>query len=300
MSQLDLPRDGLGTRTPQIARSHDLRQAALLRARYRFARGQPRRAVDDLLALVRFARHLEPGGTLVGTLAGYAIERDAIRLLAANMWVLSPEPDVLTFTRAEWEKLPPTRPMVDALREERDGLVGMLSYHSRLDPSDIPDDELGTPIGFIPTFGFILGQETFEQSVATLGRTVRKHYDRMIQIAALPPHQVPAAEKAFHDNWNKDTANDDLIAVAVTRMLLPAGGRLRHTECEMQARRAMLRAALAVAAEGRDKLKAHPDPFGTGPFALRPVDGGYELKSDLGKVIDRPVTLPVRTTRPKP
>ena len=84
-----------------------------------------------------------------------------------------------------------------------------------------------------------------------------------------------------------------------TGLMLPAVGKLRFTEAETQARRAMLRAALAVAAGGPGRLKDHPDPFGTGPFATRPVDGGYELKSALGEAIGRPVVLTVRTARPE-
>jgi len=297
-SQLDLPRDGIGTRCPQGARAHDLRYAALLRARYRFANGQSRRAVDDLFALLHFARHLDVGSSLVGVLAGYAIERDVIRVLAAHMWVLAADADLLTATKMRWTKLPPARPMVDALREERDGFLGMIRHHAGLDPKNQPDDEIGTVIGFIPTLGFLLGTETFPQSVATLCGTVERHCERLILATAVSPEKIAAAENAFCANWDKDTADDDRIAAVLAKALLPAAGKLRRTEAEMQTRRAMLRAALAVADGGGEKLKANPDPFGDTPFETRPVEGGYEMTSALGKVLEKPLVLVVRTATP--
>ncbi len=298
-SQFDLLRDGIGTRCPQVARAHDLRHAALLRARYRFANGQARRAVDDLYALLHFARHLDVGSSLVGVLVGYAIERDVIRVLAAHVWALAADADLLSATKGKWDKLPPARPMVDALRDERDSFLGMIRHHAGLDPKDQPDDEIGTTIGFIPTLGFILGTETFPESVATLCGTVERHYERLIRSTAVPPEKTAAAEKAFYANWDMDTAGDDLIAAIFAKSVLPQAGKLRWTEAEMQTRRAMLRAALAVAAGGGEKLKANPDPFGDTPFETRPVEGGYEMESGLGKVIGKPVVLVIRRSKPE-
>jgi hypothetical protein len=298
-SQFDLPRDGVGTRIPHVSRSYELRHATLLRARYRFANGQPRRALDDLFALVRFARHLETGSTLVGVLTAYAIERDVIRVLATHMWLLSAEPELLTAAKTEWDKLPPARPMVDALRDERDGMVKMLRHGATVDRENPPDDELSHPVGFIPTLAYILGEETYAQAVATVTGTVGKHYDRLIQATSVQPDKIVAAEKAFFANWDKDTENDDPISVGVAKLLLPGAGKLRLTEAELQTRRAMLRTAFAIAAEGADKLKTHTDPFENAVFETRPVEGGYELKSALGKHLDKPLTLTVRTSRPK-
>jgi hypothetical protein len=294
-SQFDHPLDGVGTRCPQVAAAHDVRRAALLRARYRFAHGPPRRALDDLIALVRFARHLETGSTLAGVLVASAIERDVIRVLAANLWALNTEPGLLAAAKAEWDKLPPPRPVTEALADERTALVESIRHQAGVDPDDEPG---GT--GFIPTLGFILGDETFEEAVATLTGTVDRHHARLgRQITAAGPAEVAAVEKAFTDGWKRDTQDDDPIAVAVAEMLLPAAGKLRMAEFEIAARRALLRAALAVSADGADALKKHHDPFGDGPLTHDPVDGGYELRSALSKWLDKPVTLTVRTARPR-
>ena len=123
----------------------------------------------------------------------------------------------------------------------------------------------------------------------------------MILSTAVSPERIAAAEKTFYANWDKDTAGDDLIGShRREKSVLPQAGKLlRWTEAEMQTRRAMLRAALAVAAGGGEKLKANPDPFGDTPFETRPVEGGYEMKSGLGKVIGKPVVLVIRTSKPE-
>jgi hypothetical protein len=297
-SQHDHPRDGVGTRCPQVPNSYSIRYALLLRARYRFAHGQPQRAVDDLLALVCFARHLEVGSSLVGVLTSYGIERDAMRVLADNIWVLVDEPRLLVETRDAWDKLPAARPMTDGLKAERDGLVGMFRHGALVDTNNPPDDELGQPIGFIPTLRFILGQETYEQSVTSLCGTVEKHYTRLIEATAVPPDKIKDAEMAFFANWDKDVGNDDLIAVEVTKLLFPAAAKLRLAEAEMHTRRTMLRAALAIATDGRDRLKTHLDPFTKEPFDTRRVEGGYELSSTLANELGKPLVLIVRTARP--
>ena len=54
----------------------------------------------------------------------------------------------------------------------------------------------------------------------------------------------------------------------------------------------LLKAAIAVVRGGPEKLEAIKDPFGTGPFAYRRLDKGFELKSKL-VFHDQPVSLTV-------
>lgn len=70
-------------------------------------------------------------------------------------------------------------------------------------------------------------------------------------------------------------------------------------EFDLTARRTLLRAALAVSTDGADALKKHPDPFGDGPLKATRIEGGYELTSALSKWADKPVTLTIRTQRPR-
>ena len=99
-SAYDTTRDGIGNLVPHLGKHWQLRSAVLLRARWRFAHGQPDKAVDDLVALVRFGRHLERGSTLIGVLNSAGIERSGGEP-SQNAWayrwysVMSPCPKAL-------------------------------------------------------------------------------------------------------------------------------------------------------------------------------------------------------------
>ena len=58
------------------------------------------------------------------------------------------------------------------------------------------------------------------------------------------------------------------------------------------ARAAMLKAAVAVAAGGAEKIKDFRDPYGQGPFEYKALPQGFELQSKL-TVEGKPVTLKV-------
>jgi hypothetical protein len=277
--------------------------AALLRARVRFADGESLRAVDDLVAVVRLARHLNVNGDRISMLAGWRLEQRALDVFAANLWSVT-DRGVVREAAAKWAKLPPARPLIEVLAQDRDETVSWLYRHSVRDPDDVPDTE-HEPVGRFVTLGFYTGRQTLHQAAAAFCLLFAKHYDRFVALAVLPIDQVEKAEKELVASLKAINLMllvlrpDEQIVRAITAQLRPAVVSLRFTEAELQAQRAMLRAALAVAGGGPDRFKEHPDPFGTGPFEVRPVDGGYELKSALGKVIGRPVVLRVRTARPE-
>jgi hypothetical protein len=296
----DLPRDGVGTLVPHLWKARDLASVAMLRARIRFADGEPLKAVDDLVAVVRLARHLNTNGDPMSVLVGWGRERKAIEVFAANLWSVT-DRGVAREAAVRWEKIPPTRPLIDVLAQHRDETVAWMYHHTTRDPNNVPDTEQ-EPIGTFVTLGYYAGEQTLEQAATAFGRLFVKHFDRAIGVAARPVGEVLKAEKEMLDALKRADPNADLdeeIVKAVAGLLLPGTGKMRLTETETMAQRAMLRAALAVADGGPDRLKQHADPFGGGPFETRPVEGGYELKSGLGKVIGRPVVLVVRGIRPE-
>lgn len=295
----DLPRDGIGTRLPHVHKARELASAALLRARVRFADGEPLRAVDDLVAVVRLCRHLTGTGDMISMLAAWARERKAVEVFAANLWSVA-DRGLVRDAATKWDSLPPPRPFVEVFARHRDETLAWLYAHSTRDPDDVPDTE-HEPVGRFVTLDYYTGGQTLEQAAAAFCVLFRKQLDRAVAVAALPVEKVAQAEKELLQSLAQlDPAGDpdEQIVKALTRLLLPGVGKMRITEAEMIARRAMLRAALAVAGGSPDRLKEHPDPFGDGPFEVRPVEGGYELKSRLSQVIGRPVTLVVRPTRP--
>jgi hypothetical protein len=296
----DLPRDGIGTLVPHTNQTRNVAFAAMLRARVRFADREPLKAVDDLVAVVRLARHLTLTGDLPAMVTGVNLERRALEVFAANLWSVT-DRGVIREAAARWAKVPPPRPLLDVLTQHRDETVASLYHHSTRDPDDVPDTE-GPPYGRFVTFGYYRGEQTLEEAAAAFGRLFSKHFGRVVALAALPVDKIEKAEKELVASLKAidlTVSLDEQIVKVLAAELRPAVGRLRFTEAEMIARRAMLRAALAVASGGPERLKEHPDPFGSGPPEVRPVEGGYELKSGLSKVIGRPVTLVVRATRPE-
>lgn len=295
----DLSRD-CAPLVPHTSKTRDVAFVALLRARVRFADGEPLKAVDDLIAVVRLARHLNGTGDLISLVIGWGLERAAIDVFAANLWSVT-DRGVVREAATRWGKLPPARPLLAVLAQNRDETVSWLYRHSIRNPDDVPDTE-HEPVGRFVTLGYYLGTQTLDQAAAEFGRLYAKHFDRFVALAALPVDQVQKAEKELVASLKVINLllgpNEQVVRLFVAQ-LRPSVAALRFTECEMQARRAMLRAALAVAAGGSDRLKENPDLFGNGPFEVRTVEGGYELKSALGKVIGRPVVLAVRHTRPK-
>lgn len=293
----DLSRDCMPL-DPHTHKTRDVAFVALLRARVRFADGEPLKAVDDLVAVVRLARHLNGTGDLISMITGWGLERQAIDVFAANLGSVI-DRGVVREASARWAKVKPPRPLLDVLTQNRDEFVAWMYNHSIRDPDNVPDTE-HEPVGPFLAIGYYLGLQTREQAATRFGRLFAKNYDRAIVVADLPVGEVLKAENEVLDALKVIDPKGDLdeqIVKAFSRLMLPGTGRLRFSEAEVQARRAMLRAALAIAAGGPDRLKEHPDPFGDGPFEVRPVEGGYELKSGLGKVIGRPVVLIVRHTR---
>jgi hypothetical protein len=66
----------------------------------------------------------------------------------------------------------------------------------------------------------------------------------------------------------------------------------RYDSAKTETSMLMLRAAAAIVQEGPDKLKDFKDPYRSGPFGYRALQGGFELKSAL-VVEGKPVTLTV-------
>jgi hypothetical protein len=66
--------------------------------------------------------------------------------------------------------------------------------------------------------------------------------------------------------------------------------KITRAEVAAQARREMLRAALAVVQGGPDRVKDFRDPAGEGPFEFKPLGQGFELRSKA-VVQDKPVAV---------
>ena len=78
----------------------------------------------------------------------------------------------------------------------------------------------------------------------------------------------------------------------MARLLLPGINGCMRAERRATVDMALLLAAIDIVAGGRAKLAGHEDPAGDGPFQLRELPGGFELRSKLVHR-EEPVTLRV-------
>jgi hypothetical protein len=97
----------------------------------------------------------------------------------------------------------------------------------------------------------------------------------LAKIADLSPDQFPNGLEAFEKKYPPTNP----LAKNVIRTL----EGLRRAAALIEARRAMLRAAIVLQQDGLKKFKAIKDPYGDGPFEYHPLKGGFELRSAVDR-----------------
>jgi hypothetical protein len=83
--------DGLGSILPHLGKARRLGKLAMLRARIHFDDGKTGAALADIVAALRLSRHVGGNGVMVELLVQFAIERDALNMLSAQLPDLTAE-----------------------------------------------------------------------------------------------------------------------------------------------------------------------------------------------------------------
>jgi hypothetical protein len=281
--------DGISALFSECPAARLLAGLACLRARLRFADGDRGGALDDLFAALTLARHVTLGESLIHVHIGLAIENTAAEVLAADL----PGLDAATLRAlpARLDRLPPAGTMADALRREETEFLGWFQARVR---GAADRDALVAFLDYSQGGAgradrFAKGQALLEAcggtaaGVLARAEEVRPFYATFAAKMALPPEELA---RAFEAEKLRMAGNP------VFQVLVPGLGNGRQAEARCDARRRMLRAAIAVQLDGRDALKAHPDPYGGGPFGYEPFDGGFVLTSKL-TAQDKPWALTV-------
>ncbi len=273
-------RDGISLMLPHLAKARDLARLAALHGRYEFQRGNKRALRDDATAIMALGRHVARDPILICILVGHIIEDTAIDLVAPYVPEMkAPYPDAL----AMYEKLPQGATVAQTLPVENKHMAG---YVIR----ELTRVEKANPGSWQPLWLQMLGAEapdsakkvaTFEQAIK-LTEDLLPVYDEMEKLTKLSKSEFDAQYPSFKQKW--EAANP------LAGVLLPALDKVFAKEHRNQARLAMLLASIAVARDGPAALKKIKDPFGSGPFEYRELDGGFELKSQL-EFEGKPVTL---------
>jgi hypothetical protein len=264
--------EGIEVRLPHNDAARLLCSLACLRARVRFENGQSAAALDDVVAGMTLARHVGHDGVFVMTLTGYAIEHRMSEAVAQYL----PRLDAATIKdlKKRLDALPPPPRTAAALQLEE---KWALSWFARKVKQANDKDSL---LAFLsqgadtPEKGRALLQACGGTAEGVLEWTekARPSYARMARQMELPLDPFARA-------WDREASQQ--AGNPVFALLFPAVEKVRWAQARAEVRRALLAAALAVAAEGRDALKDHLDPVAGGRFEYAAFAGGFELRSRL-------------------
>jgi hypothetical protein len=276
--------DGMGLLLPHLAKARDLARLAALHARYEIEQGRVEAGAEDATAILALARHVGSDPIMISILVRYMIEATAIDLVASylpELQALAPGivsayetlPAGATFQRAylTMEKEHTVRWLVKRLREAEARKKGAWR--------EVWKNATDRPGGL----DAVNRVDSIEQAIR-LTEDLLPVCDELATLVALPGEEFDARYPEFQ---KKTRAAHPLAGYFLTTPDTVLAAQRRN-----QARMELLKAAIAVARGGPEKLKDSKDPFGGGPFEYRPLDKGFELKSKL-HYHDQPVTLTV-------
>jgi len=284
--------EGPGALLPHLSKTRLLARVACLRARYHFQQGKTSAAWQDVKDCLVLSRHVGAEQLLISYLVQLAIERIAMSAVLPELPHL-PQADLAEIL-TELKSLPPRATVAQGIEGERRWMLGWI--RRQLMESAQQDDK--QQMEFIKA---LLGDTPETQQVVALfgqepGAAKRalamcdelgSYYDRMIKALG-----ATVAEQ--QEEWEKldqvIEAGDNPLA----KLLLPAIGSVAAAEREAQTRWAMYLAAVDITHGGPDALQNHRDPAGDGPFELKQLTNGFELRSKLIHK-DQPVVITVGT-----
>lgn len=281
---------------PHLQRARTLARLGALSARQRVEKGQTAEAADELADVLTLGRHASPDGITVAVLVRYAIEAIGIETAADQLPRLKPKD--LDRLAERIDRLPPAASAKDSVHVEKDvGLNWMLKkVRGAKDDKDFVKHIVAmlAPPGDTDQAAQMTAAITAAggtpESVAKAIEETAPYYDQLAEALALPYDQVRA---------KVDEINKKAQANPIAKAILPSYDKVVDTEARAICRMAMLKAAIAVAKGGPDKVKDFRDPYGDGPFEYKALPQGFELRSKL-QFRGEPVVLQIGQAPKKP
>lgn len=269
----------------------ELVAVAGLRARLRFRDGDIGGAVSDVLAAMAAARHLSVDGSLASVLFAYRLEDAVTRVLAENLYRLSPA--LLNQLANGLDALPSGSSLAIAFKSEKvnrndlfltlaDGAVSrhdlvarLLQKVPALESDSARASEIVNGCG-----GSVTGFRACAQQQQSF-------YSSWSARFTLPPNEFESTYKSEMEGIGK---TNPLI-----RFFTPNLPRFRWADSYKETRRALLRTAIAVRLNGANAVNQYPDPYDGNPFSYSLIDGGFQLQSRLAEGCS-PIVLSIPTT----
>jgi len=284
---MSLNEDGPGADLPHVIRSWELSKAGCLRARLYYSEGKDAQALEDVWALMMMARRLGETGILMTKMAEYAVESQAIELVAAHLGDRERAKALMN----RLEKLPGSASISAVISHgEKELHIGCLRSRGMKAVEPFIEDFHGADKQESASIRRFLGME--DKHIPKLCEAVRVAFDEAARIASLPLEQCASDEESFKRRLKDEFETSDVrILNLFPRLILPPIHKVRLAEARVEAQRSMLRAAVSFIVYGESRFKTIHDPFGKGPFAFQGLKDGFELKSTLRDGEGCPVTL---------
>jgi hypothetical protein len=272
--------DGPGLLLPHLQKSRDLARLACLDLRRHFEEGRSAEAMDDLVDVLTLARHLSSDQTMIAMLVQFVIEWTGHQTAAQYLDRLKPKE--LAALALRLDKLPPSATLRASIDLENEHMVGWLikQIKNKLSP-----EQIEKIMGGEGTYTIVFKTQGEQGAIKQL-EALQKDYAELSKALMLPRGQQDA---------KVEEARKKMEANTFGRLLVPAVNKVRAAEDKTEVRRALFRAAIALAQDGPEAAKKIKDPAGEGPFEVQKLDRGYELRSKFVDVENKPVVLRVAT-----
>jgi hypothetical protein len=263
--------DGPHLFLPHISKARELARLAGLYSRVEIAEGRWDSAVQAFVDVMSMARHMSSDFTLISKLVRYNIESTAIEALAPSLPKLKAEQ--LAKVAAALDAPVGGSVMADVVRGEKKYMVEWLIQKLK----DAEAAKKGSWREFLHSvLDFNEGKEFAKnardiESVMKMLEDMKPAYDELAKLVELPAAEFDRQYPAFANQLRRENAG--------FRLLMPAMEKAVEAQRRNQVQRALFRAGIEVVQGGAGKVEQTKDPFGDGPFAYRPVEGGFQLTS---------------------
>jgi hypothetical protein len=287
--------DGPETLLPSLARFKSVAQTACLRARVNLAAGDQETTREELLATIVMARNVATDQVLISCLVQIAIENIVTSFIAENFYQFTPE--TLAIFSERLNAGPERGSVQQSMAVEKSSFVDWLVRKiTDLDAqsggnsqvlqakvrelwANLSSESAETNKANKVADGFVEATDGLAAGMIRYVRELEPIYEELTEILGLPWADYQQRHAEFE---KKIPSHPNVLA----REFFPALGNARKREFAMEAKFAMLQAAISYKLKGEAAFKAIADPFGDGPFALRRfvldgVDRGFELESKL-------------------
>jgi hypothetical protein len=281
--------EGIRLLVPHGVKSRTLARFAALDARREFEQAHWKAGWDDVVAMLRLARHVEADPIMINQLMGYAIESLAIEVAAPYVPELKA---VLSKPEANGLNSLPPRPTLQQMVvvEKRLGPTWLIKELKAADERKQGSwQTVWKELFDAPGEG-----EKPRSDVAQSAKTLDQAIKMMEEVGGLHDELEALTGrtwKEFDDQYPAFAKKASAVNKAAA-YILPNMGKLAPIQRRTQVQLEMFKASLAIIEGGPGKIQETKDPFGDGPFEYRALPKGFELKSKL-LFNGQPVTLTV-------